>query len=180
MNKLERRSVLGYELIGIVFIIILGSIFHFTFELSGHQPIVGVFSAVNESVWEHFKLAFWPAVVYAIFEYKFLKKSANNFFSAKTVGIYLMPIVIAVLFYMYTAILGEDLLIMDILTFVIAVIVGQLSSYKLLVSKELPIKTEKLSLFALVILGLAFVLFTFYPPHLSIFRDPVTGNYGIT
>jgi len=180
MNKLERRSVLGYELVGIVFIIILGSIFHFTFELSGHQPIVGVFSAVNESVWEHFKLAFWPAVVYAIFEYKFLKKSANNFFSAKTVGIYLMPIVIAVLFYMYTAILGEDLLIMDILTFVIAVIVGQLSSYKLLVSKELPIKTEKLSLFALVILGLAFVLFTFYPPHLSIFRDPVTGNYGIT
>ena len=180
MNKLERRSVLGYELIGIAFIIILGSIFHFTFELSGHQPIVGVFSAVNESVWEHFKLAFWPAVAYIIFEYKFLKKSTNNFFSAKTVGIYLMPIVIAILFYMYTAILGEDLLIMDILTFVIAVIVGQLSSYKLLVSNELPRKTEKISFLALIILGLAFVLFTFYPPHLSIFRDPVTGNYGIT
>lgn len=148
--------------------------------MSGHQPIVAVFSAVNESVWEHFKLAFWPAVAYAIFEHKFFKKSTNNFFSAKTVGIYLMLIVIAVLFYMYTAILGEDLLIMDILTFVIAIIVGQLSSYKLLVSKELPRKTEKISFLVLIILGLAFVLFTFYPPHLSIFRDPVTGNYGIT
>ena len=54
----ERRRVLFFELTGIVFIIILGSILHFTFEWSGSQVVVGVFSAVNESVWEHFKLGF--------------------------------------------------------------------------------------------------------------------------
>ena len=32
---------------------------------------------------------------------------------------------------------------------------------------------------ALVVLGVLFVLFTFYPPHLPLFRDSITGGYGI-
>ena len=162
-----------------IFIIIFGSILHFTFDWSGHQPAVGVFSAVNESVWEHLKLGFWPALFYAIIEYRYLKKSTNNFLLAKTVGIYLIPVVITIIFYSYTAIIGEGVLIIDILTFVVAVIIGQLSSYKLLTYKKLPENLEKISLVALVILGLAFVLFTFYPPQLPIFRDPISGEYGI-
>jgi hypothetical protein len=35
------------------------------------------------------------------------------------------------------------------------------------------------SLVALVLLGLAFVLFTFYPPQLGVFQDPITRGYGI-
>jgi len=179
MSDFERKSVLAYELIGIIFIIILGSLLHFTFEWSGHQPIVGVFSAVNESVWEHFKLGFWPALLYAIIELKPLKKSTNNFLLAKTVGIYLIPIVIAIIFYSYTAIIGESVLIIDILSFVVAVIIGQISSYKLLTYRKLSENLEKISLIALAILALAFVLFTFYPPQLPIFQDPTTGEYGI-
>lgn len=174
----ERRRVFLYELIGMFFIIILGSLLHFTFELSGHQAIVGVFSAVNESVWEHLKLSYWPALAYALIEYRYLKKLTNNFITAKTVGIYLMPILITIFFYAYTAVI-EDSLIMDILTFILAIIIGQLASYKLLTSKELPKNFEKISLIAVVILGLAFLIFTFYPPRLPIFQDPVTGEYGI-
>jgi hypothetical protein len=72
-------------MIGIIFIIVLGSNLHFTFEWSGSQAVVGVFSAVNESVWEHLKLGFWPAVVFALIEFKYLKKLTNNFLFAKTV-----------------------------------------------------------------------------------------------
>jgi hypothetical protein len=71
-------------------------------------------------------------------------------------------------------------LVIDILTFVVAVIVGQLVSYKLLTYGKSPDMLNKISLVALVLLGVAFVLFTFHPPHLSLFRDPVTGEYGIT
>lgn len=179
MSGSERRSVFGYELVGMFFIVILGSVLHFTFELSGHQSIVGVFSAINESVWEHLKLGFWPALIYAVIEYKYLKKSSNNFLLAKTVGIYLITITIPVLFYSYTAVLGESVLIIDILTFVIAVIVGQLASYRLLTYRALSENLNKISLTALVLLGVAFVLFTFYPPHLPMFQDPITGEYGI-
>ena len=180
MGRPERKLAFGYELAGIVFIVIIGSILHFTFELSGSQPVVGVFSAVNESVWEHLKLGFWPALVWALVELRYLKNSANNFVFAKTVGIYLLPVVIPILFYSYTAVLGEGVLVIDILTFVAAVIVGQLVSYKLLTYRQLPDSLNTISLFALVLLGVAFVLFTFYPPHLPLFRDPITGEYGIT
>jgi len=175
----ERKRILFYELAGIVFIIILGSILHFTFEWAGHNAIVGVFSAVNESVWEHLKLGFWPAIVFALIEFKYLKKATNNFLFGKTVGIYLIPVVIIVIFYSYTAILGESILIIDVLSFVIAVIVGQLVSYRLLTWKTLPYNLDKVSLIALFLLGLAFVLFTFYPPQLAMFQDPITGEYGI-
>jgi hypothetical protein len=180
MNESGRKTIFGYELAGIVFIVIVGSMLHFTFELSGRQSIVGIFSAVNESVWEHLKLGFWPALVWALVEYKSIKKSTNNFFFAKTVGIYLIPIIIPILFYSYTAVIGESVLVIDILTFVVAVIIGQLASLKLLTYRRLPEILNRISLVALVSLGVAFVLFTFYTPHLPFFRDPVTGEYGIT
>lgn len=58
--------------------------------------------------------------------------------------------------------------------------VGQLVSYRLLTYRKLPEIFNQISLVALALLGVAFVLFTFYPPHLPLFRDPITGEYGIT
>jgi len=175
----EKRVIFGYELAGMILIIIVGSMLHFTFEWSGNQPIVGVFSAVNESVWEHLKIAFWPTLVYAIFEYRYLNKRTNNFFSAKAIGIYAIMFIIPTIFYSYTLFTKENLII-DILSFIFAIIVGQLISYKLLTFKKLSKSLELVSLVALVILALAFVVFTFYPPQIQLFQDPNTGEYGIT
>jgi hypothetical protein len=179
MSGVNGKSVFVYELIGMIFIIFLGSALHFTFDLSGNQQIVGVFSAVNESVWEHLKLAFWPALFYMIIEYRLLKKLANNFFFSKTLGACLMIIIIPIVFYTYTAVTGESIFIIDISIFVIAVIIGQLSSLKLLTHRKLPENFNRISLIALVLLALVFILVTFYPPQLPIFRDPITGKYGI-
>ena len=180
MAILQKRTVLIYEIIGMLFIIFLGSLLHFTFEWSGYQPIVGVFSAVNESVWEHLKLGFWPALLYAIIEYWRIKKETNNFFLAKTVVVYAITVIIPVIFYSYTSITGESVFLIDILSFIVAVIIGQLLSYRLLTHKQLSDKLEKLALVALLLLGVAFIVFTFYPPHLPLFQDPISGEYGIT
>lgn len=179
MEEPKGKSVFVYELVGMIFIIVLGSILHFIFEWSGSNLIVGAFSAVNESVWEHLKLAFWPALLFAILEYRYLRKSTNNFLFAKTVGIYLMPVIITIVFYSYTAITQGSVFVIDISTFIVAVIIGQLASCKLLTCRRLSENLDRIALVALVILGLAFVLFTFYPPQLPIFRDPITGEYGI-
>jgi hypothetical protein len=179
MAQIGNRSTFFYELVGMIFIIILGSVLHFTFEWSGNQPIVGLFSAVNESVWEHLKLAFWPALLFTLVEYSELKKVVSNFALAKTIGVYLMVIIIPIIFYSYTAVTGKSIFVMDISSFIVAVIIGQLSSYKLLMYRKLPENFNKVSLIALVLLGLAFVLFTFYPPQVPIFKDPITGKYGL-
>jgi chromate transport protein ChrA len=125
------------------------------------------------------KLGFWPAIAFALFEFSQLRRVANNFLLAKTVGICLIPTVIVVIFYSYTTIIGESLLVVDILTFILAVIIGQAASYKLMMFKPLPSKLNVLSIVVLLLLGFAFLFFTFYPPALPLFQDPVTGGYGI-
>lgn len=174
----EKESILWYELLGMAFIILLGSVLHFTFEWSGNQPVVGVFSAVNESVWEHLKIAFWPALLYLIFEYRYIYKKSNNFFFAKTLGIYTIMIIIPVIFYSYTSFFEENLII-DIGSFIFAIILGQLVSYRFLTYKRFAKIFEIISLVALTILALTFVVFTFYPPQVHLFQDPNTGEYGI-
>jgi len=114
-----------------------------------------------------------------LIEYRPLKKTAGNFVLAKTVGVYLATITIPIVFYSYTAVTGKSIFLIDISTFVVAVIIGQISSYKLLTHKKLSEYFDRISLVLLVMLGIAFVLFTLYPPQLPVFRDPVTGKYGI-
>ena len=175
---LEKRSIFWYELAGMIFIIILGTLLHFTFEWSGFQEIVGVFSAVNESVWEHLKIAFMPSILFAILEYHYLNKKTNNYFFAKALGIYATLVIIPVIFYSYTIFIEHNLTI-DVLSFMFAIIVGQLVSYKILTIKKLSGHLKLISIVSLTILGLAFVVFTFYTPQLPLFQDPNTGDYGI-
>jgi Family of unknown function (DUF6512) len=179
MAVATNKTVFIYELIGIVFVIFLGSALHFTFALSGNQPIVGAFSAVNESVWEHLKLAFWPSLLLTLIEYPLLRKAANNFFTAKATGVYLMVTIIPLAFYSYSAFSGKSIFAIDISTFVVAVIIGQLLSYKLLTYRQLPVTFNKISVVVIILLALAFIVFTYYPPQLQIFKDSLTGKYGI-
>jgi hypothetical protein len=97
---------------------------------------------------------------------------------AKAVGIYLIPLIIVSSYYLYTAFLKENLTL-DILIFIIAVVVGQLTSYKLLTWKGKSESYTGISIIALILLAFLFVIFTFYPPHLPIFQDPIFGGYGI-
>jgi len=177
MTDNAKNPVLKLELVGIVFIVLVGSALHFTFDLSGSNPLVGVFSAVNESVWEHLKLSFCPALLYAVIEYGYLNRKTGSFFPAKTIGIYLMPLIIVFSFYLYRAFIEENLVI-DILIFILAVAIGQFASYRLMTWKVTSRIYTPISIVALILLAILFIIFTFYPPQLPIFQDPISGGYG--
>jgi hypothetical protein len=177
-EKPIKKAALKWELIGIAFIVLLGGMLHFVFGWSGEWRPLALIAAVNESVWEHLKLGFWPALFYFIVECKYIRKSTNNLFIAKAISIYLIPVTITVLFYLYTAFV-EDMLVADLIIFVLAIIIGQLVSYKILTARPLPAWTSRLGLLLLVFLTLAFGTLTYYPPQLPIFRDPISGRYGI-
>ena len=175
-----KRQILKWELIGIAVIAGVGAVMHFAFEWSGELRPIAVFAAVNESVWEHLKLTYWPALLYAALVYRKLKGLSTNFIIAKTAGIYVMPAAITALFYAYTAITGSDNLIADIAIFVVAIALGQLASYKILTLPQLSRRLYILAVIGLVALGVIYAVFTFNPPQFPIFRDSVTGAYGIS
>lgn len=175
MNK----KIFLWEMVGIVFIIMLGSLFHFVFEWSGHwEPIAGFF-AVNESVWEHLKLPFWPIVIFALIEYNFIKENSNNFLIGKTVAALISIATILLVFYTYTTLFRIELLIVDILSFILGVLIGQVVSYKIMIRTEFASWYTKISWIIMIGLGVIFVIFTYFPPHLPIFQDSNTGLYGI-
>jgi hypothetical protein len=178
MNNQEKRYILKWELAGIVFIFLLGALLHFVFEWSGESPIVGAFASVNESVWEHFKQGFWPICLFALIEFRFIRRYAHNFLPAKAIEVYLVPLVTGLVFYGYTAIIGKEILIVDIIIFAVAVAIGQLVSYKIMVSKGLPKILNFISIILILLLAAILIVTTFYPPHWPIFMDE-TGFYGI-
>jgi len=172
-------KILKWEIWGAVFISLFGSLLHFTFNWAGRFWLVGAFSAVNESTWEHLKLAVVPAIIWLLIERKTLKAEARNFFLAKTIGLFAMPILIVALFYSYTAILGDNFLILDIGTFFLAVIIGQIISYKIMKASEFSQKYNRACIALIIILMASFVIFSYFPPKFFLFHDPVSGEYGI-
>ena len=108
-----------------------------------------------------------------------MRESANNFLVAKIAGIYVMPAVIVALFYAYTAATGSESLIADIMIFIGAVALGQLTSYRILTRPKLRNSYHISALVGVISLGVVYAVFTFYPPQLPMFLDPITGMYGI-
>lgn len=174
MNKSKIRN---YIIFSILFIFILGTILHFTYQWSDRNPFVGIFSAVNESTWEHLKLIFFPMLITTIIGYFYLGKDLNNFICAKTIGILSAMLFIVIFFYTYTGILGTNISIIDISLFYIATIVGEIISYRL-ISNNFKYN-NKLAIITLILLLICFILFTFYPPNIGLFKDPITSMYGI-
>lgn len=172
-----KNKLILTQTIGAIFIIILGSISHFVYAWSDYNDLLALFSAVNESVWEHLKLAFWPGFIFLIVELLIYQKKSNLFF-AKMIELVLMPLIIIVSFYTYTGILGFNLLIVDIGTFIMAVIIARIIGYRILIKERTTNFSDFLSLFIIFILAAFFIYFTFNPPRISLFRDSSNGYFG--
>jgi hypothetical protein len=178
-----KNKLLAWEVGGFFFITLAGSALHFTFELSNFSnPVVAFFSAVNESTWEHLKMVFWPGVMFALFEYFFVRKGIKHFLTAKAASLLAMLLVIATGWYIYTAFTRRSIFQIDIFLFFLAVLTGQVISYRLL---RMPLFSRQVNAIAIGILLLmlvAFSTFTYHPPHISLFEHmdlKDTGQYGI-
>lgn len=172
-------NFLNWEIAGFIFVVIFGTLLHFFYDWSGNNPIVGILSPVNESTWEHLKLLFIPMILYSIIEYFIIGNKYSNFIAAKSFGAILGMLAIIIAFYTYTGIIGEHYLWADILTFIVGVAVAYKYSWKIIFND---IAGKGHNLTGLILLGLVFfcfVIFTFFPPQLALFLDPVSEKYGI-
>lgn len=174
-----KNTVLKWQVLGAHFIFLLGSLMHFVFEWTGYWAPIGSIAAVNESVWEHLKLAYWPLIFYSLFEYRYIKDKANNIFMAKGVTAFSIPIMTVVFFYSYTTIFGLESLAVDIISFYLFILIGQFLGYKIMTSRQVSKQFSLISLISIIFLGILFIVFTYFPPLLPIFQDSETGLYGI-
>ena len=81
-----KRSSGFWQFIGFIFTSVAGVLLHFAYDWSGQSPLVAPFSGVNESTWEHMKLLFFPMLVFALIESRFLQKDHPDFWCIKLYG----------------------------------------------------------------------------------------------
>lgn len=177
---MEKKNVLKFQIFSVIFTWILGTILHFLYEWSGDNKIIASFSAVNESTWEHLKLVFFPMLITTIIGFLVIGKDNKKFWCAKTIGIILAMSFIIVFFYTYTGIIGTNFAILDIGSFFVAVILGEYAAYKIMTNEEYKLKcNKKIAVIGLICILLCFIIFTYLPPHIGLFKDPISNGYGI-
>ena len=173
-----KRSIPYWQIGGFLFTGALGTLLHFLFDLTGGSGVAALFSAVNESIWEHLKLLFYPMLAVAAAEYFAWGRQTPSFWCIKLIGILTGLTVIPVAYYTYTGALGITADWVNIaLFFLTAGFVFWLESKLFL--REFTCKLRsKWAVFIIILIAINFTLFTFLPPRIPVFRDPVTGTYG--
>ena len=166
MNKLKH-----YTILGILFVIIAGTLSHFVYEWSGNNFILGFFFPVNESTWEHMKLCFFPMLLYSCFMNRKLKDDYPCVTSSLLFGVLLGTFLIPIIFYTYSGILGQNYIFFDIATFIISVLLAFIAVYRLSLSCVLDSFLFWLATLAFLT-AICFLVFTYYPPCIGLFAVP--------
>ena len=164
MNQ-RTRNFLRY-----LFVVLLGVFLHFAYELSGENPIVGLFALVNESIWEHLKLVFFPMLVLTLWDMFTNQKNNLCFLPARTLGTLAGMAFIVIVYYTVTGILGFQTAFLNILIYLLGVLVVFLVEKKL--QHRCNTISVKLSIVIWIFFILLFIIFTIAPPALGIFTPP--------
>ena len=159
---------------------LLGSVLHFLFDWTKHNRFVAFFSAVNESYWEHIKIAIWPVFLLQIVLFSLGGYQLTSFVPAATIALYSIPVSMVGLVFLYKSVAKRNILWLDISIFFVCIAVAQ--SIFVLVLGQLAPTLGTVVMSSLFLLGLiaAFLLFTFRPPREpDVFLDPIKKDYGL-
>lgn len=167
------------QLVGVIFVFIVGTIWHNLYGYMDENPIIGLVAPVNESSWEHWKIAFFPWLLMMFLEYPLIKNQVTNFLFSKIVGLIAFQLFTFGVLYVYGQITGTHSLVLDIVIYFIGIVIGQIVSYYLMTSTNEKPLLSTVALVLIVIELIFIFIYTINPPRSDYFKDSRTGTYGI-
>ncbi|MBR5217988.1 MAG: hypothetical protein IKV68_06475 [Oscillospiraceae bacterium] len=177
---MKHRAWQRWELAGLFFAIAAGNLLHFVYEWSGEHPAAALISGTNESTWEHMKLLAVPWVLWTVIQALALRGSGVPVIAARTAGLLAGVAAIPVLFYTYVGIWGKSISLINIIIFQLAVLLAYGVSSAIQRRRILSGAVwQVLGTAVLVLAAALFVGWTFAPPQLPVFVDPVSGVAGL-
>jgi hypothetical protein len=158
---------LGVTTVGVLFHYI-----HGIFKRGG--LLIHALGAMNESTWEHLKLAFWPLLFGAVVRYAVTSTFANFWFSV-SLSLITAMFLIPVLYYRIRRMLAKEVTWVSISIYYLAVFTAlcleQVTTYAKL-------GTNSIGFLVIGFKLTLFVWFTVKPPHHYLFKAPITRKYG--
>ncbi len=158
---------------GFFIVSIAGCICHFLYELSGGCIILAPFVPVNESIWEHLKLLFFPYIFYILAEYFLCKAKPRGFLFSSVTGVLCGLVFIPLAFYSYTSVTGKSIFTADILIYFAAVLISfRIRSLRISAGRDKGIMLNISALIIILCISALFAGFTFFPPASPLFESP--------
>lgn len=157
---------------------LFGTILHFLYDWTNKSLFIAPISGVNESIWEHMKLLYVPLFIFALIQSRFFKYY-KNFWCIKLVGILAGLLLIPILFYTYNGAFGKSPDLINIAIFFVSAATIFILEWYLFKKNTIKCKRPWLAFLFICFIGVLFILFTFVTPKIPIFKDPLTGTYGI-
>ncbi len=173
MNK-----VIVLQLTGFAVTVIGGVFLHYLYDLAGKNKIAALFSGVNESTWEHIKLLYFPVFFYSLVQNRLMTDVAG-FWCIRLVGLLTGFVLIPVLFYTINGVFGKTPDFINIAIFFVSAAAVFISEKYLWNINAFPFCNGVAAFTVICVIGILFFVFTFKTPKIPLFRDPITGKYGL-
>lgn len=155
---------------GTIIIFVLAVLLHSLFDITKLE-IFKPISPANESVWEHMKMIFFAGLLYYLFSIIFSGGKKTRYLVGYAVSLIVMVLLVPMIFYTYTNIIGKHLMAVDILITLVAAFSGEFIAYKL--RPKYNTNPNSLALFiagfVILLMIFMFVYFTYYPLNTPIF-----------
>ncbi|MBE7068584.1 MAG: hypothetical protein E7381_04705 [Clostridiales bacterium] len=174
-----KNSLSVWTLGAFTFTAVVGTLLHFLYQWTGFLALAP-FCAVNESTWEHMKILFFPMLLFTLIQGKFFANTFPNYWSVKFVGTLIAVLLVPLLFYTYNGAFGKSPAWVNIAIFFLSAGIGYLVEFFLFKKEERKPASPVAPVLLFCLLTALFILWTFFPPLLPLFQDPVTGSYGLT
>lgn len=165
--------------ISFIFISVFGTLLHFTHNWLKNGVLLHIFSAINESTWEHMKLLIAPTLIVLLFQFLTTGTQYKNIFFGILILLIVEILTIPLIFEPLRLIIKKVPLFLSILIFYISILFGLLSEYFVLRNRFF-LLNETYSLAFILLIVIIFGIFTYYPPRIFLFKDPITGKHGDT
>lgn len=169
------RFVRVYHFIGIFVILLIAGPLHFTYEWSGENFFVSLIAPVNESIWEHLKMVYWPTLLWWVLGYALFRNriglSGMRWGQSMSVSIILGMLIIVLWYYTWAGAFGIEASWVNFSSMV-SVVIGQLLAIH--VYRAAKPRWVYFVPGMIIVVSLAFMsgFFTYYPPALPMFVSP--------
>ncbi len=158
--------------------LILFSILHFSLDFTGWS-FLRPFAGVDESVFQHLKMAFWAYLLASLVEYPFFKKkkkSVESFWYPRFLSAVFVPWIIFIVYFLLPATAGKlknaplELIWAILVTYFSGLAGALLEGH--LEEQKLEFCFKAVIIFLLVSSAFLYVAFTYSLPWLDMFRAP--------
>jgi len=170
-----------FFIFGTLIIFLFSSLNHFLYKWSNFSPFIAFIAPVNESLFQHAKMFFYPCVLYYLLVYIIFSSTHKInykiwFFLPILVFLTTFVIVFGT-YYIFYYLFKMQSMIIDICSLFIGLSIGNILSYQLYKKRQNILLSPSICLFLILGISIIFTSWTTKPPKEQFFYDENNQTY---